>query len=76
MPMLKVMLNGKIFILKTFNSLYLQLNFISYNHMNIDLQDYSTENMNEGQQRFLQHLREFGLVYQRKVKFVCKYNLL
>lgn len=29
--------------------------------------DYSTENMNEGQQRFLQHLREFGLVYQRKV---------
>lgn len=67
MPMLKVMLNGKISILKTLNSLYLQLNFISYNHMNIDLQDYSTENMNEGQQRFLQHLREFGLVYQRKV---------
>ncbi|XP_052719851.1 general transcription factor IIH subunit 4-like isoform X1 [Crassostrea angulata] len=30
--------------------------------------DYSTENMNEGQQRFLQHLREFGLVYQRKRK--------
>ncbi|KAL4218851.1 General transcription factor IIH subunit 4 [Mactra antiquata] len=30
--------------------------------------DYSTESMSEGQQRFLQHLREFGLVYQRKRK--------
>ena len=30
-------------------------------------QDYSTDNMTENQKRFLQHLREFGLVYQRKV---------
>lgn len=67
MPMMKVMLNGNFSIFKTLKSLYLQMNFISYNHMNIALQDYSTENMNEGQQRFLQHLREFGLVYQRKV---------
>jgi transcription initiation factor TFIIH subunit 4 len=29
--------------------------------------DYSTEGMSESQLRFLQHLREFGLVYQRKV---------
>ncbi|ELT91478.1 hypothetical protein CAPTEDRAFT_18660 [Capitella teleta] len=28
--------------------------------------DYSTESMTSNQQRFLQHLREFGLVYQRK----------
>lgn len=73
MPMMKVMLNGNFSIFKTLKPLYLQMNFISYNHMNIALQDYSTENMNEGQQRFLQHLREFGLVYQRKVKFVCNY---
>lgn len=67
MPMMKVMLNGNFSIFKTLKPLYLQMNFIPYDHMNIDLQDYSTENMNEGQQRFLQHLREFGLVYQRKV---------
>ncbi|GFO00637.1 general transcription factor iih subunit 4 [Plakobranchus ocellatus] len=30
--------------------------------------DYSAEEMNENQLRFLQHLREFGLVYQRKRK--------
>lgn len=30
--------------------------------------DYSTEGMSESQLRFLQHLREFGLVYQRKRK--------
>lgn len=30
--------------------------------------DYSTEGMSESQQKFLQHLREFGLVYQRKRK--------
>ncbi|GFR67636.1 general transcription factor IIH subunit 4 [Elysia marginata] len=30
--------------------------------------DYSAEDMNENQLRFLQHLREFGLVYQRKRK--------
>ncbi|XP_052221725.1 general transcription factor IIH subunit 4-like isoform X3 [Dreissena polymorpha] len=30
--------------------------------------DYSTEGMSDGQSRFLQHLREFGLVYQRKRK--------
>ncbi|XP_060582380.1 general transcription factor IIH subunit 4-like [Ruditapes philippinarum] len=30
--------------------------------------DYSTDGMSDGQQRFLQHLREFGLVYQRKRK--------
>ena len=39
-------------------------------------QDYSAEDMNENQLRFLQHLREFGLVYQRKVRlsnvqYVC-----
>ena len=31
------------------------------------LQDYSTEGMSESQLKFLQHLREFGLVFQRKV---------
>ena len=31
------------------------------------MQDYSTEGMSENQLRILQHLREFGLVYQRKV---------
>nr|CAG4650090.1 EOG090X04KD [Sida crystallina] len=31
-------------------------------------QDYSTENMSENLLTFLQHLREFGLVYQRKRK--------
>ncbi|XP_005091897.1 general transcription factor IIH subunit 4 [Aplysia californica] len=30
--------------------------------------DYCTEGMSENQLRFLQHLREFGLVYQRKRK--------
>ncbi|XP_041371329.1 general transcription factor IIH subunit 4-like [Gigantopelta aegis] len=30
--------------------------------------DYSTEGMSDSQLRFLQHLREFGLVYQRKRK--------
>jgi transcription initiation factor TFIIH subunit 4 len=30
--------------------------------------DYSTDNMTENQKRFLQNLREFGLVYQRKRK--------
>ena len=34
----------------------------------LKFQDYSTEGMNETQQVFLQHLREFGLVYQRKRK--------
>jgi len=32
-----------------------------------DLQDYSTDGMSQGLLIFLQHLREFGLVYQRKV---------
>nr|CAG4646190.1 EOG090X04KD [Macrothrix elegans] len=31
-------------------------------------QDYSTDNMSESLLKFLQHLREFGLVYQRKRK--------
>lgn len=30
--------------------------------------DYSSDKMSDNQQRFLQHLREFGLVYQRKRK--------
>lgn len=30
--------------------------------------DYSTDGMNDGMLAFLQHLREFGLVYQRKRK--------
>ncbi|XP_052788025.1 general transcription factor IIH subunit 4-like [Mya arenaria] len=30
--------------------------------------DYSTDGLSDGQSRFLQHLREFGLVYQRKRK--------
>ena len=30
--------------------------------------DYSTKGMSEGLLTFLQHLREFGLVYQRKRK--------
>lgn len=29
--------------------------------------DYSSEGLSQGQSAFLQHLREFGLVYQRKV---------
>lgn len=29
--------------------------------------DYSTEGLSQGLLTFLQHLREFGLVYQRKV---------
>lgn len=33
----------------------------------IFMQDYSTEGMSESQLKFLQHLREFGLVFQRKV---------
>ena len=32
-------------------------------------QDYSTDGMNDSLLRFLQHLREFGLVYQRKVSW-------
>jgi transcription initiation factor TFIIH subunit 4 len=32
--------------------------------------DYSTEGMSPGLLIFLQHLREFGLVYQRKVRIV------
>lgn len=31
--------------------------------------DYSSEGLSAGLLTFLQHLREFGLVYQRKVKF-------
>lgn len=30
-------------------------------------QDYPTDNMSESQLSFLQHLREIGLVFQRKV---------
>ena len=33
----------------------------------LPLKDYSTEGMSESQSKFLQHLREFGLVFQRKV---------
>lgn len=33
--------------------------------------DYSTEGMSESQFKFLQHLREFGLVFQRKVSKHC-----
>jgi hypothetical protein len=32
-------------------------------------QDYSTEGLSDGLLVFLQHLREFGLVYQRKVRY-------
>ena len=32
-------------------------------------QAYSTEGMSESQLQFLQHLRELGLVFQRKVRF-------
>lgn len=35
--------------------------------LQFSFQDYSTEGMNDGLLIFLQHLREFGLVYQRKV---------
>ena len=31
------------------------------------IKDYSTDGMSESQSKFLQHLREFGLVFQRKV---------
>ena len=33
-------------------------------------QDYPSDNMSDSQQRFLQHLREIGLVFQRKVQKV------
>lgn len=32
------------------------------------VQDYSVEGMSESLLTFLQHLREFGLVFQRKVR--------
>ncbi|KAL3871360.1 hypothetical protein ACJMK2_039367 [Sinanodonta woodiana] len=35
--------------------------------------DYSADGMNETQLKFLQHLREFGLVYQRKRKVMRYY---
>lgn len=38
--------------------------------------DYSTEGMSEGLLTFLQHLREFGLVYQRKRKAGRLLNLI
>ena len=31
------------------------------------MKDYSTDGMSDSQSKFLQHLREFGLVFQRKV---------
>ena len=31
------------------------------------IKEYSTDGMSESQSKFLQHLREFGLVFQRKV---------
>ncbi|BFZ20616.1 hypothetical protein BsWGS_23655 [Bradybaena similaris] len=43
-------------------SFLFQLNFSTLG------KDYCTEAMSENQLRFLQHLREFGLVYQRKRK--------
>jgi transcription initiation factor TFIIH subunit 4 len=38
-------------------------------HNVVVTQDYSTEGMSDGLLVFLQHLREFGLVYQRKVRY-------
>jgi hypothetical protein len=43
--------------------------FIIYYFTSVYFQDYSTEGMSESLLVFLQHLREFGLVYQRKVIF-------
>lgn len=37
----------------------------------IVFQDYSVEGMSESLLTFLQHLREFGLVFQRKVRLSC-----
>lgn len=42
---------------------------IFYYFTSVYFQDYSTEGMSESLLVFLQHLREFGLVYQRKVIF-------
>lgn len=44
------------------------LNFLFQLRFSILGKDYSTEGMSEGLLVFLQHLREFGLVYQRKRK--------
>ena len=44
------------------------LTFIFQLSMSTIGSDYSTEDMSDTQHRFLQHLREFGLVYQRKRK--------
>ncbi len=46
-------------------------------YVNILFQDYSTDGMSQGLLIFLQHLREFGLVYQRKVgPWIVFYNHL
>lgn len=63
-----------IFHLKIFSpfiplfSLYLVKRSPDMSILFIYWQDYSTEGMSEKLQVFLQHLREFGLVYQRKVE--------
>ncbi|KAI4880055.1 hypothetical protein NFI96_019924 [Prochilodus magdalenae] len=44
-----------------------QLWYITLQYLNT-VQDYSVEGMSESLQTFLQHLREFGLVFQRKRK--------
>lgn len=48
--------------------LVLCLNFLFQLSFSVLGKDYSTEGMNDGLLTFLQHLREFGLVYQRKRK--------
>ena len=41
-------------------------NWIIYTFNVNNLQDYSTDGMSNNLMNFLQHLREFGLLYQRK----------
>lgn len=52
-------------LLEKYKINYFLCNFI--NKLPFYFQDYSTEGMSESLLVFLQHLREFGLVYQRKV---------
>lgn len=39
-------------------------------------QDYSVEGMSESLLNFLQHLREFGLVFQRKVRALAELDFM
>ena len=49
------------------NDSIVNVSSVSFFGIHLNIQDYSTDGMTDSQREFMQHLREFGLIYQRKV---------